>query len=292
MGTPAAADEFPVQVRGRQVTAGEDGFTIIEVLVALVLMTVGLFALIGLIDRSSSTTARNLNREAATNVARDITERAHAVAYANLTAAAAPGTLRDAIDPAPRSRNSTTPSGGSWTMQGRRTGETLTVTVAACTVPMRAAQPIVITATDTFCTNPTPTPSPTPTPTPTPVTGSSGGCQISATGDPQLGVRIQLLVDVSLCTGGALAAAVCTLLGPTAPLEAFLAPLVGQDGAVNVLLNGLGGGVGTTLCGGRPVVTNTVLTGAQTPARRITTTVSWTGRDPGSVTQTTVVPQP
>jgi len=280
-----------VELPRRNDPRGEDGFTLIEVLVTILLVSGALLALLALVDRGNRTTADNLNREDATNVARELIEHAQATAnYSGLTSAAAATTLRNVIE-AGGARASTTPANGSWTMNGRVPAVRLNVSVAACTVPIRSAQPIVIPATDSYCTPPPGNPD---APPPTTDTGTSGPCQVEGVHDPALGLRIRLLVDISLCTSGALANAVCTLLGPTEPLTALLDPLIGPDGAVNVLLNGIGGStIGTTLCGGKPVVVDPRARTEVNPGRRIITTVSWAnGPRSGAVTQTTVVSRP
>ena len=126
----------------------------------------------------------------------------------------------------------------------------------------------------------------------TTTTGSSGSCQVEATDDPTIGVTIELLVDVDLCVGGALSGAVCSLLGPTEPLEPLLGALVGEDGAVNVLLGALGGSFSADLCGGRPVVPVPGGTSPSDRARRVTVEARWGERDGQTVTLTTIVPRP
>ena len=194
-------------------------------------------------------------------------------------------------------RHSTVPASDQWTMDGRTTGSRLTVTASACTVPVKSPQPIVIPVTDRYCASP---PGVNPGPPPTTDTGQSGGCQVEATFDPQLGLRIRLLVDVSLCVSGSLVNAICTLLGPTEPLNAFLENLVGEDGAVTLLLNGLGlsGTVTPALCNGRPVVIDPNQRTDVNPGRRVTTTVSGVSPTasapfkPYILRQTTIVPRP
>jgi type IV pilus assembly protein PilV len=269
--------------------AGEHGFTLIEVLITILVVSIGLLALLSFVDRGNAATGDNLNRENATNVAREVTERAHGVAYDALATSTAATTLRNAIEAA-GTRHSTTPSNGQWTMDGRTANTPVTVSVTACTVPVKSQTPIVIPATDTYCATPgggSGTP-------PTTDTGTSGPCQVEGIYDPALGLRIRLLVDISLCVNGDIAKAVCALLGPTEPLNAFLEPLIGPNGAVNVLLNGLASGsIGTTLCGGKPVVVDPSLRTEVNPGRRVITTVTWTTpRGNETLTQTTIVPRP
>lgn len=63
----------------------ERGFTLVEVLAASVVMLVGLTATLALINQANQATADNRDREAANNLARQVTETAKRVAYAGVT---------------------------------------------------------------------------------------------------------------------------------------------------------------------------------------------------------------
>jgi type IV pilus assembly protein PilV len=65
----------------RERAAGENGFTLIEVLVAAMVLVVGLLALLGMLDVASHTTHTNRVRQQATNLAREVTEDVRALAY-------------------------------------------------------------------------------------------------------------------------------------------------------------------------------------------------------------------
>ncbi len=65
--------------------SSEAGFTLIEVLVAAVVLIVGLGALFGLLDSSVKATALTRAREGASNLARQVLEQAHTIPYAQLS---------------------------------------------------------------------------------------------------------------------------------------------------------------------------------------------------------------
>ncbi|HEX8117691.1 MAG TPA: prepilin-type N-terminal cleavage/methylation domain-containing protein, partial [Pyrinomonadaceae bacterium] len=65
------------------------GFTLVEVMVAIVLLSVGVLGTISLVDNANRNTARTKAREGATNVARDVIEGVHAVPWSSLTPTAA-----------------------------------------------------------------------------------------------------------------------------------------------------------------------------------------------------------
>lgn len=288
MGMALAADEYPVQVRER-IVADESGFTIIEMMVAAFVLVIGMLGVLGMVDRANSTSAGTVQREAATNVAREVLEQAHAASYATLVPASAAATLRTAIDPS-GTRGSATVSATRWTIRGRTAATSttnLTVDVSTCSVLAPSRQIRVVPATLTPCTG----------------TGGGGGggggggpvtsgtCQANVVGDPVIGVTIRLLVDVNLCTSGTVVNIACTALGPTQPLTGVLAGLLGEEGSLQVLTGPLGGGVSTNLCGGRPVSSVPNGTAPADDARRVTTEVRW---GPGSgqvIRQTTVVPR-
>jgi prepilin-type N-terminal cleavage/methylation domain-containing protein len=77
-----AADGPAVSVRSIHRRLGrEDGFTLIEVLVAAVVLVVGLLALLGMLDVASHANDTNRVRQAATNLAREVVEDVRALEY-------------------------------------------------------------------------------------------------------------------------------------------------------------------------------------------------------------------
>jgi type IV pilus modification protein PilV len=110
----------------QQLAGGEAGMTLIEVMVAMVILVGGVLALLTLVEGSVKSTVRTTAREQGTNLARELVERARQVPYASMTATAAPGALAAAIPEA------TTATGTSFTVARR--GVTYTVTVNACSI--------------------------------------------------------------------------------------------------------------------------------------------------------------
>jgi Tfp pilus assembly protein PilV len=104
----------------------EDGMTLVEVMVAMVILLGGVLALLTLVEGSIKSTVRTTAREQGTNLARELVERARQVQYSSTTSAAAPGALAAALPEA------TTATGTSFTVTRR--GVTYTVTVNACSI--------------------------------------------------------------------------------------------------------------------------------------------------------------
>lgn len=59
----------------------EHGFTLIEVLVAAVVLAIGVFGTVALVDGSNRATANSMSREGATNLTRQLTEDARLISY-------------------------------------------------------------------------------------------------------------------------------------------------------------------------------------------------------------------
>src|SRR4051812_8208172 len=112
--------------RSHTMLAAEDGMTLIEVMVATMILVVGVLALLTLVEGSIKSTVRTTAREQGTNLARELTERARQVPYGSMTAAAAAGALAAAIPEA------TTATGTSFTVTRR--GVVYTVAVNACSI--------------------------------------------------------------------------------------------------------------------------------------------------------------
>jgi prepilin-type N-terminal cleavage/methylation domain-containing protein len=106
--------------------ACEDGFTLIEVLIAAVVMVIGMAALFGLLDTAGKATASTRAREGATNLAREILEDARTVPFAQISPTTITGQLQA------MNGLSNASSGPSW--QVVRRGVTYTVTVSECSI--------------------------------------------------------------------------------------------------------------------------------------------------------------
>jgi Tfp pilus assembly protein PilV len=104
----------------------EAGFTIIEVLIAAVVLAVGVMALFGLLDSSVKAVAATRQREGATNLARTIIEDAHTISYAQLSPSALEGQLQSMAGLADASTET------GW--QVERNGVMYTVTATDCSI--------------------------------------------------------------------------------------------------------------------------------------------------------------
>ena len=105
----------------------QDGFTLVEVTVTMLILLVGLGGAVTMINGANAITVKTKQREAATNLQREVVEGARAVPYAQLTS----NGLRSALQAAPTLADST-PSTTAWTVERRRT--TYTVDVTVCSV--------------------------------------------------------------------------------------------------------------------------------------------------------------
>jgi type II secretory pathway pseudopilin PulG len=106
--------------------ASEDGFTLLEVLMAAVVLIVGLTTLFGLLDSSLQATASTRAREGASNLARRILEDARTIPYAQLSPAAITGQLQ--------AMNGLADASGAAGWQVVQRGVTYTVTVSECSI--------------------------------------------------------------------------------------------------------------------------------------------------------------
>jgi Tfp pilus assembly protein PilV len=122
----SAGEVMRPAVRKPPMLAAEDGMSLIEVMVAMVILVGGVLALLTLVEGSIKNTVRATAREQGTNLARELVERARQVPYGSMTSTAAPGALAAAIPEA------TTATGTSFTVTRR--GIAYTVTVNACSI--------------------------------------------------------------------------------------------------------------------------------------------------------------
>ncbi|MDQ3629843.1 MAG: prepilin-type N-terminal cleavage/methylation domain-containing protein [Actinomycetota bacterium] len=103
------------------------GFTIIETMVACMLLLVGMVATLTIVDQANSTTVKTRTREQATNLQRELVEAARSVSYDELT----PNGLGAAVSARPALGDSSVGAAG-WTI--RRRNATYTVSMGVCTV--------------------------------------------------------------------------------------------------------------------------------------------------------------
>jgi type II secretory pathway pseudopilin PulG len=104
----------------------EEGFTLLETLIAAVVLVVGLTMLFGLLDTSLKTTASTRAREGATNLARQIIEDVRSIPYARLAPGAVVAELQAMTGLADES------AAAGWQVVQR--GITYTVTASECAV--------------------------------------------------------------------------------------------------------------------------------------------------------------
>lgn len=123
---PWGADATHVRAAWRRRLGGEDGFTVIEVMVAASILITGLLGTVVMLDHAESSTWSTKAREGATALQREIIESARSVNYDQVT----PNTL----GPALRNRGALADSSGDpgWTV--RRRNFTYTVSVGVCSV--------------------------------------------------------------------------------------------------------------------------------------------------------------
>lgn len=106
---------------------GQAGFTIVEAMVACVLLLVGMVATLTIVERAASVTTTTRGREQATSLQRELVEAARSVAYDKLT----PNGIGPAIRAKPALGDASLSAAG-WTV--RRRGVTYSVAVGVCTV--------------------------------------------------------------------------------------------------------------------------------------------------------------
>lgn len=104
--------------------SSERGFTLIEVLVAMFILLAGVLGVVTLVEGANAETNAVDTRIGATNLAREITEDAHAADYDSLVTGSVVAALRQNASIAGAL------SGSTWTVT--RKGETYTLNVTAC----------------------------------------------------------------------------------------------------------------------------------------------------------------
>lgn len=115
--------------RGQLVSRARDerGFTLVEVLVASMILVVGVLGVLTLVDTANRTTARTKAREAATNLAREAIEAGRAVPYPDLI----PSQLTAQLQAQPGLADAVA---GAGTWEVKRRGITFTLTASVCSV--------------------------------------------------------------------------------------------------------------------------------------------------------------
>jgi Tfp pilus assembly protein PilV len=121
--------ESPAGERGRALLRQDDGFTLVEVLMAAVILIVGVTAMFGLLDSSVKASYQTRVREGATSLAREIIEDARTIPYAELS----PTTITKELE---KKKGLETIESGFISRRGSETQQaiTYTVTVSECAI--------------------------------------------------------------------------------------------------------------------------------------------------------------
>jgi Tfp pilus assembly protein PilV len=238
----------------------EDGMTIVEVVVAMVILLVGVLGVVPLLDTGNRVTGENLARDTATALVREQLERTRELAYPSL---ADPDVVAGALVPA---------VGGSEpavaaVFTTRRRGITYTTTIATCVLDDPSDG--IGVATGTPCR-------------PLPPSGGGGG-SISTSGSTTLNLNV---LGIQVTGGGQLVEAVCSLFGTRGSV---VDGLLGSGGALSGLVST---GADTTFCAGKG---NVAFDRQANDATAVTSTVTWpqsrAGRA-GRVSQRVVISGP
>jgi Tfp pilus assembly protein PilV len=242
----------------RRRAPGDDGFTIIEVMIAMLILIVGVLGTFTLLEGSMSSTARTTAREQGTNLARDIIERTRQLDYANTTMALAPAKLRLAL---PGSDSVTALTGtGLDTFDVTRRGTTYTVKVSACSIDDPTDG--VSVGDSTYCPNSSGPSGPgTPTPGPAPAQNVLG----VDVGVIYLNAGGSVLTTVCNALSGSLLTQVTSVLSTVVPVSACPA------------------GTGNT---------SVAVDGHPDDLRRVRVDVTWNRGGPASLSQTTLLTNP
>jgi prepilin-type N-terminal cleavage/methylation domain-containing protein len=104
----------------------QDGFTLIEVLVAMMILLVGVLGVVTLVDGANAVTSKTKAREGGTAIARSVIEVSRSVRYRDLTQ----GTLEAALESRPGLADSK-PSVAGYTIQSRGIDYEMTLTVCS-----------------------------------------------------------------------------------------------------------------------------------------------------------------
>ena len=292
--------------------AGEQGFTVIEVLVAATLLVLSVLATLSLLDNATKTTGVTKQRDVANAVAQEMIERSaggrYTLARNDLTdvdvASARPGPadrLQAAMDPdADQASTAVTPATAtsgtlpvnvpqSWTM--RRKNTTYTVSYRACTGSDTYQQVQIAGPFDCNRSTSNPTGGNT--------TTTAGGCGVgvapaSNAGTPSsLVVNLQVLgitgLNACLSSTAPLFTALCTLLGTSVSLSSLQDSLLGSGGLLSGMLGGLvGGQVG---CSNQVEQVGAGARNGIGTSTRLAVTVGWTDLQgtPHSISQSSLI---
>jgi prepilin-type N-terminal cleavage/methylation domain-containing protein len=258
---------------------GEHGMTMVEVMVAMVILLVGVLGSITLLDVGNHSTTDNVTRDAAIALAREQLETAREIQFTSLpdvtTVATELSSTMTGMIPGfiPTFFASFIPGVGTFQFPAMkfsvtRLGTTYASTLSTCVLddPSDGIGP----APGTSCT-------------PVSAANGGGGSVSSGAGTPALNLNV---LGIQITGGGDLVSTVCALLGTRGSV---LDSLLGSGGLLAPLVSS---GADTTFCTGKG---NVAFDRQPTDAVAITTVVNFTypgSTRTGSVTQRVVVPGP
>ncbi|MDX6706790.1 MAG: hypothetical protein QOI48_2636 [Solirubrobacteraceae bacterium] len=233
--------------------SGDDGMTIVEVIVAMVILLVGVLGVFSMLDTGNAVTSDNLARDGATALAREQLERAREMAYSDL---ADPARVASTLVPA--LGDSDPPIAATFVTRRRKVTYTTTITSCVLDDPSDG----IGLAPGTPC-RPETLP-----PNHPPVVDSGPGTTLLALN----------VLGIPVTGGGQVVQALCSLVGTG------LDGLIGQGGLLHGLISS-GADVGLcTSTGGQVAVDRQAA-----DATAVTTTVTWARPRAGRVSQRTLI---
>lgn len=260
---------------GTRLVDEEDGFTLVEVLVAAVVLVVGMLGVFTLVDAANGTTTRSMAREGATTLARDLVERSRQVAFDSHGSAAFGIGVRTSLPDA----GSTVAIDASTFQVTRRGNRRYTATITSCKIddPADGIGPHDA----TFCDFTEPPP---------------GGGNPGPGAPTGTAVTLKLLgLPIAVPLGGELIdSTVCGLLGAN-PIGsvAGLDALLGRGGTVNSVLGLVNSGADVALCPATATGEQFALDRTAADFSKVTATVTWLdGTTTRTLRQSTLVANP
>jgi type II secretory pathway pseudopilin PulG len=236
------------------VAGREDGYTIVEIMIAMFILLIGVMGTLTLIQGSLASTSRTTAREQGTNLARDLVERARQAAYTDLTVTGAPAKLRATL-PASDAASAISPTApSSFTVKRRNVSYAVTVTACAVDDPTDGAGE----GDAQFCVPP-----------------DAGSVSEPPPALPAASVRV-LGLDVAL--RGSLLDTVCNAVGTNTDIAQALQAVLSPVAAVGICPAAAGGDV--------------QIDSDPDDLRRVRVDVAWNRGGAGSVSQTTLLSNP
>lgn len=258
-----------------RLTQEEDGFTLVEVLVAAVVLVVGMLGVFTLVDAANGTTTRSMAREGATTLARDLVERSRQVAFDSHGSPAFGTSVRTSLPDA----GSTVAIDSSTFQVTRRGNRRYTATIVSCKVddPADGIGP----HDSTFCDF---------------ADAPPGGGNPAPGAPTGTAVTLKLLgLPIAVPLGGALVeSTVCGLLGAN-PIGsvAALDALLGRGGTTNSVLGLVNSGADVALCPASTTGEQFALDRTAADFSKVTATITWLdGTTTRTLKQSTLVANP